>query len=310
MRKLIVCLFVLFSHQSIAASFDCNKATTKVEKGICASKDISDLDKRLAWYYKKYYKYKTGAQRKTFRTTQLAWLRERDDNCNLAKNLQGCLKTEYEKRIDVIHAENHFLSKDMKVSRPELSTYLKSTGKFEIGSKFPEYYVITQSEFIIAIDWAQGGKRQHGLYFVNLQSNTLEKVLSGYPNFDGIYQDNDRTVIVATTDSQRAGLGWQQISAIELHNGLITTNKVVSYEYYALDGDYDDECYDTSTANNQGRLDVVGRMESLNIVDVDSDGYRDVSVVIDSKDCKTLKKSKETLTFASKKYNKSFNQEK
>lgn len=299
MRTLLVCLFLVFSNQSISAGFDCGKATTKVEKSICANKDISLLDGSLSYNYKKFYKYKNEEQRSTFRTQQLAWIRDRDQNCKLSKSLQDCLKIEYEKRISEIKKQNTFLSKNMDLNEPKLLTFLKNTRKFDIGKVLPEYYAITNFQFIIAIDWGQAGRIQHGLYYVDLHSNVMERIISGYPNYDGIYKDKDRIVIVVISHIESRGLGWNRVSAIELRGPLISEHNIGSYSYYALDGHYSDECFDTNSS--KGRLDVVGSMESLNIIDVDLDGYRDISLVVQFKDCNTLEKSKKTFTFASKK---------
>ena len=55
MKKIVLILsfFVLFTH---AASFDCKKARTSVEKHICSDANLSVLDEELAKVYKKVLK--------------------------------------------------------------------------------------------------------------------------------------------------------------------------------------------------------------------------------------------------------------
>jgi uncharacterized protein len=48
---IIIVLFGLLSTQAIAASFDCNKAATWVEKSVCSNPELSKLDEELAKAY-------------------------------------------------------------------------------------------------------------------------------------------------------------------------------------------------------------------------------------------------------------------
>ena len=73
-----------------AASFDCAKAGTKVEKLICSTPSLSELDSDLADIYK-------DALRKdsSLRQQQLSWIKERN-KCNDA----SCLESSYKDRLD------------------------------------------------------------------------------------------------------------------------------------------------------------------------------------------------------------------
>ena len=46
-----VLLGLLWSAGAAAASFPCEKAQTRIEKAICADKEVSDLDEYLGRYY-------------------------------------------------------------------------------------------------------------------------------------------------------------------------------------------------------------------------------------------------------------------
>lgn len=75
-----------------AASFDCGKATTKVEKMICADAELSKLDADLAIVYKTALQDKNQAD--SIRKKQKQWLKYR--NCCTDAT---CVKTTYEMRL-------------------------------------------------------------------------------------------------------------------------------------------------------------------------------------------------------------------
>lgn len=112
MKRLLLILFagLALSFAAQAASFDCGKATTKVEKLICADETLSALDGELAETYK-IATYKTAQknerQVENIRQTQKQWLKVRN-GCHDA----DCLETAYIKRIhelvDTLAQEVHY----------------------------------------------------------------------------------------------------------------------------------------------------------------------------------------------------------
>lgn len=80
-----------------AASFDCAKASTKIEHIICDSPEISKLDERVAASYKALLQDITQANE--IRQSQKHWIWMRD-NCPDV----GCVKREYELRLKVLDA--------------------------------------------------------------------------------------------------------------------------------------------------------------------------------------------------------------
>ena len=75
-----------------AASFDCAKASTNVEKIICATKDLQILDEKLAETYKQ--ALETSADKSSLIHAQVAWLKDRNA-CTTAP----CIRGFYNKRI-------------------------------------------------------------------------------------------------------------------------------------------------------------------------------------------------------------------
>lgn len=86
-------LFGLFSLAAQAASFDCAKASTPVEKAICAESRLSDLDEQLAFSYK--HTAETTVDIDSLRAGQRAWLKSRNQCRDNA-----CLVNAYQQRID------------------------------------------------------------------------------------------------------------------------------------------------------------------------------------------------------------------
>jgi uncharacterized protein len=89
------CLF--FGTPAQAASFDCGKATTNVEKLICENPKLSDLDEHMAWFYKEALK-KTSFPEK-LKQAQLAWLKKRN-KCQDS----DCINLSYQTQFEHIDA--------------------------------------------------------------------------------------------------------------------------------------------------------------------------------------------------------------
>jgi uncharacterized protein len=92
MKKLFLGLLLL-SPSVFAASFDCDKAATFIEKAICAEKPLSDLDDLLSQTYKKAHSNSSNA--KTLETAQRDWLKTRNHCAD-----SNCIKGFYEARIN------------------------------------------------------------------------------------------------------------------------------------------------------------------------------------------------------------------
>jgi uncharacterized protein YecT (DUF1311 family) len=78
-----------------AASFDCTKERTKVEKAICADPFISKLDSQLGKVYEKDLAKANPKQKKRLVTEELNWLKNMRDLCTT----QTCFKHAYWERL-------------------------------------------------------------------------------------------------------------------------------------------------------------------------------------------------------------------
>lgn len=95
---IVVLALAPFANPAVAASFDCAKASTAVEKTICADADLSRLDETLGKAYGQ--ARAQSAQPKVLRSRQRTWLRDTRDACADA----ACLKAAYKTRIAELEA--------------------------------------------------------------------------------------------------------------------------------------------------------------------------------------------------------------
>ena len=93
LQSIIAIVLLGFASGNHAASFDCAKAATQVEKSICAESQISDLDNLLMLSYKK--ALANAADSKSLKPEQRAWLANVRNKCQDS----SCLRNAYEERI-------------------------------------------------------------------------------------------------------------------------------------------------------------------------------------------------------------------
>jgi uncharacterized protein len=90
---LVVCLALVSITAASAASFDCNKAATPVEKMICQSGALSGLDDQMVQIYG--LRLAKSDNPSALRTAQLTWLRNRRNKCTD----DACLIAAYNERL-------------------------------------------------------------------------------------------------------------------------------------------------------------------------------------------------------------------
>lgn len=94
MKSTVICLlFLAFESMAQAASFDCAKATTIVEKLICADGQLSELDAQLSLSYKKTMSDSSNID--NLKTDQRKWITTVRNSCQDS----ACLKLAYVQRI-------------------------------------------------------------------------------------------------------------------------------------------------------------------------------------------------------------------
>ncbi len=85
---------VTASQAKYAPSFDCAKASSDVERTICANEQLAVADASVAANYRQMLQYRTGKDAKVFKDEQRAWLKRR----NQCGTDVACLSDAYEFR--------------------------------------------------------------------------------------------------------------------------------------------------------------------------------------------------------------------
>ena len=121
MKNLIFAASILFfASWTHAAGFDCNKASTLVEKAICSDSELSKLDDLLMISYKEALGNISDTDK--LKSEQRDWLANTRNKCQDA----DCLKRAYNKRISDI-------SKIAPSSKPASNSAIKSTDSLWAG---------------------------------------------------------------------------------------------------------------------------------------------------------------------------------
>ena len=114
MRAVPLLFLLLPAMNAGAASFDCGKATTKVEKMICGDVELSKMDEELNGAYKTAQQNEKQAD--SVRQAQKAWLKERNRCSDVA-----CMKLAYERRLHVL-TESLVTSSSGHIQAAQLNT--------------------------------------------------------------------------------------------------------------------------------------------------------------------------------------------
>jgi uncharacterized protein len=133
LKKLgLLCIVIVLSSANIvfAASFDCAKASSKVEKVICDDSEISTLDDNLAEVYKKALAITNDKE--SLKSEQKKWLKERN-GCSSS----DCLKEFYASRIQKLNISTQVSSSGTNVEKSLENTRTYAGVKF--GDKIENY---------------------------------------------------------------------------------------------------------------------------------------------------------------------------
>jgi uncharacterized protein YecT (DUF1311 family) len=105
-RAITAVAAILCSAAASAASFDCGRARTQMERAICASPELSALDERMAASYERASKALSPAGARELKASQLAWLRYARQACypdgKPQRGVEGCVHFELERRANAL----------------------------------------------------------------------------------------------------------------------------------------------------------------------------------------------------------------
>lgn len=107
----VLLVFVALGFTLQAASFNCNKAKTSIEKQICTNPNLSQMDEQMSMLYKKVLDlslqnkistYEGSSNYHYFKLKQKKWLKQRNKTCSnyKAKEQRECLESYYKAQIE------------------------------------------------------------------------------------------------------------------------------------------------------------------------------------------------------------------
>lgn len=99
--------FVEATTPTVSPSFDCRKAATTIEKQICASPKLSELDAKLT---ETYQELKQFVDKKELKSEQITWVKTRNRCVDTA-----CLEQSYEERLNVL--EDYLIRQKRAIAR-------------------------------------------------------------------------------------------------------------------------------------------------------------------------------------------------
>lgn len=103
MRYQIACMAMLFcASHAFGASFDCAKASSSVEKTICADPSLNALDEELAQQYQETLGNLTADEAAKARADQRNWLTERNACGPQATTEHNCLRDSMTRRMKAL----------------------------------------------------------------------------------------------------------------------------------------------------------------------------------------------------------------
>lgn len=127
----------LVQAEVIAPSFNCKKATTAVEKTICADNTLARLDRKLGEIWKSFIDASNhDAFKSRLRQDQALWVKLRDK----CQNDVGCISSAYQQRLAVLGADK------------KLSVFAGQYEKKDIG--IMTVYPTEDKNYLIAIQTA------------------------------------------------------------------------------------------------------------------------------------------------------------
>jgi uncharacterized protein len=152
---LVACLkMAIISVNAEAASFDCERARTNVEKMICADEDISAYDIILADLYRE--SRAKEPQNDRLKEQQFNWIKNRDKCAN-----RICLFNSYSKRIREFKVRQCFVKGDEE----EFVYWLKRNGEIEGKKKGTAWSLAVHNDTVL------DGKIYHRGHLITTSGN-------------------------------------------------------------------------------------------------------------------------------------------
>jgi len=155
-RLLLAVLIMATPRVAIGASFNCAKASTSVEKIICASKTLSRLDEQLAKVYESVLSLSDHPD--VIKSHQQAWLRTIRDTCQD----KPCIQNAYEHRLAQLAAIPQAAWKTFRDTTLGIEFSYPSNRKVQVGCRRSKSCIaligqsMLNSEYLMAFEVFDG----------------------------------------------------------------------------------------------------------------------------------------------------------
>jgi uncharacterized protein len=157
MIRIVILLMSVWTGSGIAASFDCSKARSNMEKAICGDKQLSQLDVELASVYKKAQQKLSPTSNHILVTSQRSWLRFNATYCFIDINAGSAPKQEATRcLIDAYKDRIKDLANTGQIFGP-FKTFTAIDHHIRVTKEKDAVYIIKRT-FIQADDATQEGK--------------------------------------------------------------------------------------------------------------------------------------------------------
>jgi uncharacterized protein len=150
-RLALFAAFLMASNLAFAASFDCGKAHTRVEKLICGNKELSELDSELGIAYVS-ASFTDFVGRDALSASQKKWITSVRDRCSDV----ACLRRAYFERIDVLT----LIETKRSEARYVVDQTRRSARTAEFQEQLKEYRVsgeLTKCDLMVQVISREGG---------------------------------------------------------------------------------------------------------------------------------------------------------
>lgn len=229
----------------IKPSFDCKKASTINEKTICSSPVLSNLDKKMANEYRKFYSHLKQDNKIAAKKIQRIWLNNRGKGCG-DKSREECLKQDYYNWLSNI-SKGFLVSKyrELKPGRVYSSPF-SETIKFRMDisentAHDKDYGEIDQKLDLYLVDGKELHKGSHYEYGQNINTDVIDQIAFYMSRSGHIHLGLIQSII---NFGGRCGAYTSQ--TIDFRNPIEPTSKiteVITYEADQACDTYEKELY-------------------------------------------------------------------
>ena len=225
---LIAGVFVFLTAHAEAASFDCKKAKTEVEKTVCADPQLSAWDEKLAETYRAALAKLSPEGQRLLREGQREWLKDLSKSCAAGSAVRLCIETAYKDRLRELSSKMVQVGEYLFI-RVDLARWEACTGGDGQPRSYEErvsYLRIEAPSTEATAQWNAQRKRSLGTKRhcdPNSESDTHDSAISDIEVVDGtIVMITSSTSECCETFRYSYGTGSTQI--VDLSRGLDPLN--------------------------------------------------------------------------------------